>query len=337
MTSDKTLIVGPSWVGDMVMAQGLFKAIKTKFPSTVIDVLAPDWCLAITARMPEINKGISMPITHGQLRLRDRHDLAVTLRNTYQRSFVLPNSYKSALVPYWAKIPQRIGWRGEWRYLLLNKLKVLNKKRWPLMIQRYLALALDTDEHSFQDFLPKLEVSKQDQTSLLNSFSLDNERPVLALCPGAEFGSAKRWPEQYYSQLAKYFIGKGWQVWLFGSAKEKHIADKIKSSLSANCVNLVGVTKLGEALDLLSLAKLVVTNDSGLMHVAAALQRSVIAIYGATDPNFTPPLSKQAVVVREKVPCSPCHKRECPYGHQQCMYAVTPQKIIATAEQMRLM
>jgi heptosyltransferase-2 len=328
--TDKTLIVGPSWVGDMVMAQALFKAIKHRYPLTSIDVLAPEWSRPLTARMPEIASSIVMPLKHGEFDLKTRYKLGLYLRKEqYQRCYVLPNSFKSALIPFFAKIPERIGWRGEWRYGLLNHVHVLDKKKYPLMVQRYVALANEKNEPVAQNlFRPTLTVEQNNIEEALKRYGLSASKPIMVMCPGAEFGPSKRWPEEYYAQVANQYIEQGWQVWIFGSAKDKEVAEVIQAQTHNNCIDLTGQTSLGDAIDLMSQAKVVVTNDSGLMHIAAALSRPLVAVYGSTSPSFTPPLNDQATNVQEGVACSPCFKRTCPLGHHECMTQLKPKKIM---------
>lgn len=336
--SDRTLVIGPSWVGDMVMAQALFKAILTRYPNTTIDVLAPEWSRPLTERMPEVAKSHAMPFKHGELRLKERYALGKKLQSeNYQRSIVLPNSFKSALIPFWARIPERIGWRGEWRYGLLNNVRVLDKKRYPLMVQRYIALAFDKDyANTLPIFMPSLRVDPNSVNAAKVKHDLSyGEKPILILCPGAEFGPSKRWPETYYAELANHYLALNWQVWVLGSAKDSEVAAIIKRLTNNQIVDLTGKTSLAEAIDLMSLGDLVVSNDSGLMHIASALERPLVAVYGSTDPGFTPPLSQEVKIVREGLTCSPCFKRECPLWHHQCMTTLSVQKVIDAGYELK--
>ncbi len=333
--SDRTLVIGPSWVGDMVMAQALFKAIKQRFPQTAIDVLAPQWSRPLTERMAEIAGSIAMPLNHGEFGLGTRYKLGKELSGAnYQRCYVLPNSFKSALVPFFAKIPERIGWRGEWRYGLLNQVRILSKKKYPLMVQRYVALAFEKNK-SIDDasvYKPSLTVHKENSEAALQRYQLNTQSPILVMCPGAEFGPSKRWPEKYYANLANHYLDKGWQIWVFGSAKDSVVAQAIQQQTNQRCIDLTGKTNLGEAIDLMSLASVVVTNDSGLMHIAAALDRPLVAVYGSTSPGFTPPLNDEAYIIQEQLSCSPCFKRICPLGHHQCMEKLSVDKVIKAVE-----
>jgi len=335
--SDRTLVIGPSWVGDMVMAQALFKAILQRYPKTTIDVLAPEWSRSLTDRMPEVTRGLTMPFKHGELRLKERYKLGKSLRQqNYQRCIVLPNSFKSALIPFWANIPERIGWRGEWRYGLLNDVRVLDKKRYPLMVQRYIALAFDKHyTNALPSLRPSLIVDPHNVKAALAKHSLFQEKPILVLCPGAEFGPSKRWPETYYAELANHYLALNWQVWVMGSAKDSEVVATIKQLTKDKIVDLTGKTSLAEAIDLMSLADTVVSNDSGLMHIASALERPLVAVYGSTDPGFTPPLSQEVKIVRAGLSCSPCFKRECPLQHHQCMTQLSVQKVIDASHQLK--
>ena len=333
------LIVGPAWVGDMVMAQILFKLLKKHTPEAVIDVLAPPWTKPLLERMPEIHRAIESPFTHKQIRLWQRYQLGKQLRAyQYGRAIVLPNSLKSALVPFWAKIPIRTGWVGEQRYGLLNDIRKLSQEALPLMAQRFMALGLEKNAPlpSHPD-MPNLQVSTDRVRLTLHHLRLDtNPAPILALCPGAEFGPSKRWPAEHYATVANHQIAAGWQVWLFGSAKDKDVAHQINTLTHDRCVNLAGSTQLTEAIDLLSLATLVVTNDSGLMHIAAALNRPMVVIYGSTSPKFTPPLSERVKILSHPIACSPCFQRECPLKHMKCMQDLPPSLAIAAMDALNV-
>ena len=209
----KILVIGPSWVGDMMMSQSLYRTLQARYPQAIIDVMAPAWCRPLLSRMPEVNEAIPMPLGHGALEIGERRKLGHSLREKrYGRAYVLPNSFKSALVPFFAGIPHRTGWRGEMRYGLLNDVRVLDKEAWPLMVERYIALAYDkgimrTAQDLPQPLLwPQLQVSEGEKSYTCNQFSLSSERPMIGFCPGAEFGPAKRWPHYHYAELAKQLI-----------------------------------------------------------------------------------------------------------------------------------
>lgn len=331
--SDRILVIGPAWIGDMVMAQTLFKYLKSTTPNVLIDVLAPKWTLPLVERMPQVNEGIVLPLGHGELNLCLRYKLAKSLRSKgYQQAIVLPGSFKSALIPWWAKIPLRTGWLGEWRLGLLNDFRRLDKGALPLMIQRFVALGQPKSSQlpdSLEQFYPQLSLDSTLRQHTLSKLNISDNRPILALCPGAEYGPAKRWPSEYFAQVAKEKMQEGWQVLIFGSSKEVELAGTIKQNLDQHCHNLCGKTSLSEAIELLSLAKVVISNDSGLMHIAAAVGRPLIVIYGSSSPRFTPPLAKNVAIVSQELACSPCFKRVCPLEHFNCMRQLMPNIILS--------
>ncbi len=324
------LVLGPSWVGDMVMAQTLFACLKLRHGADCrIDVLAPDWSRPILERMPEVRQALSFPFGHGVLDLAGRRRIGKGLAGQYDQAIVLPNSLKSALVPFFAGIPKRTGWRGEMRYGLLNDIRKLDKERYPLMIERFMALAFDKNHQLSRPYpRPTLQIDADSRDMAVARFGLELDRPVLALCPGAEFGESKRWPVEHYASVADQKIRLGWQVWMFGSQKDHAVCEEIRSrlipGLREESVNLAGETSLADAIDLLSCAGAVVSNDSGLMHVAAALDRPLVAVYGSTSPGFTPPLATGVETVRLGLDCSPCFERTCRFGHYNCLRDLSP-------------
>ncbi|MBK8102947.1 MAG: lipopolysaccharide heptosyltransferase II [Cellvibrionales bacterium] len=333
------LVVGPAWVGDMVMAQVLFRLLKQQNPQCDIDVLAPAWSAPLLARMPEVRASFDLPLKHGEFSFSVRRNLGHALRGKYQQAILLPNSWKSALVPFFANIPRRTGWRGEMRYGVLNDVRVLDKQKYPLMIERFAALAFAENEKLPTSLpYPQLLIDDSEQQQALQKYALDLQKPVLALCPGAEFGPAKRWPEQHYASVASERIAAGDQVWVFGSQNDAEVAEAIRSALPSHqrefCLNLAGKTALAEAIDLLSCANAVVSNDSGLMHIAAALQRPLVAVYGSSSPQFTPPLSSDVEIVRSGIECSPCFQRECPLGHLKCLRDLSPQRVLDALDKL---
>lgn len=332
MSHKNILIIGPAWVGDMVMAHTLFQLLRQTQPNAALHVLAPAWAHPLLDRMPEVDQNLESPFAHDQLLLRQRFQFAKTLRKTiYQQAILLPNSFKSALIPYWANVPKRTGWMGEYRYGLLNDMRHLNKMKYPKMLQRFAALAFPPDI-AFPTTLPvpRLCISKQQLNQTLIKHGVKQTgQPVLALCPGAEFGDSKRWPVNYYSDIANQKLSTGWGVWLFGSKKDVKITDHIQAQTQHRCVNLAGHTTLGEAIDLLSLTAVVVTNDSGLMHIAAALSKPIVALYGSSSPGFTPPLTENARILKTNLACQPCFKRVCPLKHHQCMQLLLPDQVLA--------
>ena len=332
-TPDAILVVGPSWVGDMVMAQSLFKALRSEYSETPIDVLAPGWSLPLLARMPEVRAGIEMPIGHGRFGFAARWNLGRSLRGRYSHAILLPNSWKSAIVPWAAGIGRRTGWLGEMRYGLLNDVRQLDKERYPMTVQRFVALSVAADVALPDIQPPRLEVKVTDVQAAMRALGLQKSanRPVLAICPGAEYGPAKQWPTVHYAQLGRHFARQGWDLWLFGSEKDVAVCEGIAATCKVSTV-LAGRTTLEQAVDLMSLADAVVSNDSGLMHVAAALDRPLVALYGSSDPGFTPPLNERHEIVSLGLSCSPCFERVCPLGTTACLVDIPVDQVAGALE-----
>ncbi len=311
----------------MVMAQSLFKILKTRSPDRAFDVLAPAWSLPIVARMPEIRAGIASETAHGERGLRKRWRIASTLRATgYQHAIVLPRSFKSALIPWFARIPKRTGFRGESRFLLLNDMRSFDRDVLDQTVKRFDALGLDAGEplpSALPD--PSLRVSEENQARVIEALGLADERPVVAMMPGAEYGPAKCWPHAYYAELATMLDAAGYAVWILGSAKDAAAGDTIAGASQAT--NLCGKTSLEDVIDLLAACEQAVSNDSGLMHIAAAVGIHVHGIYGSSSPKFTPPLTKTRDIHQTGIDCSPCFRRECPLGHLKCLVELSPERI----------
>lgn len=327
----RVLIIGPSWVGDTVLAQPLFQRLRERHAGLRMDVLAPPWTAALLRRMPQVDEVLISPFKRGRLDLANRWHFARELRaRGYDQAVVLPNSFKSALVPRFAGIAVRTGYVGEMRQVLLNDSRALDKAALPLMAERFAHLA-DAPGEPLRRPLPPLalRVSESARAASLARLGLALEQPVACFCPGAEYGPAKRWPAEHFAALARHTAAAGYQVWLVGSPKDRAIGDEIARLGGGAARNLCGETSLEDAVDLLSLARVVVANDSGLMHVAAALGRPLVALYGSSSPGFTPPLCEGASVVKLELPCSPCFARECPLGHFDCMRRLLPEQVFA--------
>ncbi|VFP82198.1 lipopolysaccharide heptosyltransferase II [Candidatus Erwinia haradaeae] len=343
----KILVIGPSWIGDMMMSHSLYRTLKTNNPKTIIDVIAPNWCKPLISRMPEVRKALTMPLNHGILNLKERWRLSQRLRTScYDQALVLPGSFKSALIPFLASIPRRTGWRGEMRYGLLNDIRILNHTNFPLMVHRYIALGYEKKNiHSINDLpkplcLPRLTVSDKEKKTTLNTFNIDYKRPIISLCPGTAHGLAKCWPFYHYAELTKHLINLGYQILLLGSTNEKYtgivILQGIPKKNRKYCCNFIGKTNLEEAVILISCSHAIISNDSGLMHIAAALNQPLIALYGPSDPGFTPPLSKNARVIhlmsnKDKIKTNDIHA-----GYHPSLIKITPEKVITELKILNL-
>ena len=305
-TPQRILIVGPSWVGDMVMAQSLFIELRHRNPEAVIDVLAPAWSRPLLARMPQVRQAIDLPLAHREVGLGKRFRLGRTLAERH---------YDQAC-------------------------RDLDKQTLPLMVQRFVALGLPADSALPVDLpdplpVPQLQVNREQARQVCEQFALPPGQRLLMLCPGAVFGDAKRWPCEHYAEVAKEHINKGWHVVLMGSAKDQAVTGEI-AALTGNeaCHDLAGKTSLDQAIDLLSQATAVVSNDSGLMHIAAALHRPLVAVYGSTSADFTPPLSDQVAILNTDIDCRPCFQRECPLQHKRCLTELEPSRVIKALERL---
>jgi heptosyltransferase-2 len=326
--AERILVVAPSWVGDAILSEPLLALLREPYEEPIVDVLAPPWCAPVYVRMRGIRRVIDAPFAHGQPALRERKRMADELRGEgYTRAFVLPNSWKSALVPFLARIPRRTGYIGEARWGLLNDARVLDRRAMPRLVNRYAALAGAPRTLIPTPPAPVLVPNVANRAAAMRSLRLRTDKPVAVLCPGAEFGPAKRWPPNYFSDLGAQFLRDGMQVWIVGSPNDKLAATAVVQAAGEpgqRFRDLTGKTDLGTAIDLLAVASMVVSNDSGLMHAAAAVGAPLVALFGSSSPVYTPPLSPLAQVARIEIACSPCFKRECPLGHFKCMRDLSP-------------
>ncbi len=332
----KALIVAPSWIGDTILAQPLFKRLHEKHPGLILDAFAPPWAAPVLARMREIRRVIPNPFTHGEFNLAGRWRAGRELaREGYDAAIVLPNSWKSALLPFFAGIPRRIGFLGESRHVLFNRIHRFDAAALPQLAARYALLAEEVGAKAPAPLAePHLDVDAQGVRATLDTFGLAATPAPVAFCPGAEYGPAKRWPAAHFAELARRLAAADFPVWIVGSAKDAPVGAEIEQLSGGACRNLCGSTDLAQAIDLLSCARLVVSNDSGLMHVAAALQRPLVALYGSSSPSYTPPLSQQARILGLGLECSPCFKRECPLGHFKCLNDLSPARVQETVGEL---
>lgn len=329
---ESILVVGPAWVGDMVMAQSLFIRLRELVIDCTIDVVAPPWSLSLLRRMPQVREGIELKLEHGEFGLRERRQLGRLLRlRHYSRAIVLPNSWKSALVPFFAGIPRRTGYAGEFRFGLLNDVRRFDRTHLKTTVERFIALAEDCTmsrgvPHAL---LPRLDNDMQRAIELRSELGLP-KGPVVALMPGAEYGASKRWPPKYFAELARNLGERGVRTWVFGSRREVDLGHLISSESGGMAFNLCGRTTLVDVVDLIALSNVAVSNDSGLMHVAAAAGVPIVAIYGSSTPSQTPPLTERKQVHYRALVCSPCFQRTCPLGHTNCLRDILPGEVLGS-------
>ncbi|GAB1392626.1 lipopolysaccharide heptosyltransferase II [Rhodocyclaceae bacterium] len=318
----KILVVAPSWIGDTIMMQPLLMRLHQQHPDAAIHVLAPAWSAPLLARIPEVTATLENPFAHGAFDWTGRKALGRRLASAdFSQAYVLPNSWKSALVPFFANIPERIGYTGEARFVLLNRRHP--KSMLPRLVDRYAALAGNFDDPTPN---PRLTATPDQQQAVRAALGLPVDIAPIIFCPGAEYGPAKRWPIHHFAALAKQVKVP---VWIVGSAKDAPVGEAIAQQSDGAALNLCGKTNLEQAIDLIASAKAVVTNDSGLMHVAAALDRPLVALYGSSSPGYTPPLSPHATILSLGLECSPCFKRECPLQHLHCLENIPPEQVLA--------
>lgn len=326
------LVIGPTWVGDLIMAQCLFKALKRKRPDWRLDVTGQAWAMELLARMPEVDNAINVDIAHGRLGLGRRWRIGRQLRGQrYRQAFVSSRSLKSALIPWFAGVPQRTGYPGELRRGIVNDVRHQDAAVHKLKQQQYAALSLEPDEdprHAVAIEQPSLAVDQGNRDRLLKQHGLRLRRPIVALAPGAAYGPAKRWPADRYAQVAGELADRGRDCWVFGTRADIDIGNTIAAAAPDDVVNFCGKTALADAVDLMSLAQTVVSNDSGLMHVGAAVVAHVIGLYGPTPPDHTPPLCDQAIQLWQPLERGPAKPRSRPLDHDESLVGVPVADVV---------
>lgn len=329
--SESVLVVGPAWVGDMVLAQALFMRLHELVADCTIDVIAPPWSVPLLKRMPQVREGLELNLRHGEFGFQDRRRLGHSLRpRHYGRAIVLPSSWKSALVPFFARIPRRTGYIGEFRFGLLNDSRQLQKALLKTTVERFVALAEDCTSRKTPDVpVPRLSTDIQRAIELRSALGLP-PGPAVAFMPGAEYGPSKRWPAEYFAELARNLGKRGVHTWVLGSVKEVELGSTIRSESGHVASNLCGRTSLADVVDLIAQCSVAVSNDSGLMHVAAATGVPVVAIYGSSTPSHTPPLTDHKQVHYLQLGCSPCFQRTCPFGHTNCLHDIRPVEVLGS-------
>jgi len=323
---EKFLIIAPSWIGDLIISQSLLKYLKKEYLNCQIDMIVKPELIKLAKMMPEVQNIYPLDIEHKELGLMKRHILAKQIKkHSYSTSIILPNSFKSAIIPWLANVPLRVGYNRELRLFLLNKKYSLIKHR-DSMVNRYLKLA---DGFYSDSIRPSLLIDRDLSDLIGRKYLIKNSKKNIVLCPEAEYGSAKRWPADKWIQLANFYKEKDYNIYFLG--KNKNLEIEYHGILKTDSViSLLGKTSLEEATYLLSLVNLVITNDSGLMHIAASVNTNLISIFGSSSPFYTPPLIKNQVgeVVYKALKCSPCFKRECPLQHLNCLNGISAEEIL---------
>jgi heptosyltransferase-2 len=328
------LIVPYMWIGDFVRCHSVVKLLNARFPDRPVDMLATTLCAPLADYMPGLRQAIVADLPRSQLAFAAQFALAKRLkRERYGAALIMPRTWKSALAPFFAGIPQRTGFVGEARFLLLNDLR-FGERSLPRMVDRCAALALPAGAKLPADWpLPELKVPRADIDAWRNKRGLAADgRPVVALAPGA-VGPAKRWPSTAYAELARRLIADGFQVWVLGGPDEKKLATEIVGDTGAH--DLTG-RDLRDAILALAGAAVAVSNDSGLLHVAAALGTPSIGIFGPTSPWHWAPLNPLAATIETttELPCRPCHKPVCRLLHHRCMRDIAPEAVLAATRQV---
>ena len=337
----RILIVAPAWIGDMVMTESLVAALRRRDPGAEVHLLAPAWTAPLGERMAGVVATHEIPSAHGRFDLAMRIKSGKALKpEAFNLAIVLPASLKSAIAPFVARIPKRRGYLGEMRFGLLNQPRHVDKVRHPRTIDRFVALADDGTGSQPTVTPPVLRHDEIAGQAVAMRVGLDQEtRPVIGLCPGAEYGPSKQWPASHFAALAALLAERGFATWIFGSDNDRPIADRIVRLASAHDdeaapIDLCGATDLLDAIDLMSRTAAVVSNDSGLMHIAAAIGRPLVALYGSTSPAVTPPLGKAVRILERDLSCRPCFKRECPLGHLDCLNLIAASEVADAIAEM---
>jgi len=321
--SGRTLVISPNWIGDAVMAQPLLQRLREQQSGRIIDVLAPPSVAPVWRAMIEVDTVLETPFRHGALQLKERWRYARLLKaRGYSEAYVLPNTLKYALIPLFAGIARRVGYKGEMRHGLINVMHHDDAPPRP-MVPFYAALA--GEPHApLRSGVPKpsMQVAPHTIAAVCARHGIDAARALVVFAPGAEFGAAKRWPARHFADLARAIHAQesSAQIALLGSPKDREAGEEIVALTgAAGMFNLAGSTRLDEAIALIAQAGAVVANDSGLLHIASALNRPVVALYGPTDPDHAPPFSDMARSMSLRLACAPCKQRDCPLGHHDCM------------------
>src|SRR5258706_3654113 len=334
--SSPILLVPYMWIGDFVRCHSVVKVLRARWPDRPVDVLTTSLCAPLLDYMPGVRKGVAGDLPRRQLALAQQRALAERLRpERYGTALIMSRKWKAALAPFLAGIPQRVGFVGEMRFGLINDLR-FGERDLPRMIDRCATLAMPRHaEIPAQWPLPELVVAAEEITRWRRAHALEHDRPVVALAPGA-VGPSKRWSKEGYANLARQLGAEGVSVWVVGGPQEKQLAQEIVSAGGTRTRDLTGAD-LRQAIVALAAADAAVSNDSGLLHVAAALGTASIGIFGPTSPWHWAPLNPLAAVIETKsdVPCRPCHKPTCRLHHHRCMGDIPMEQVAAAVREAR--
>lgn len=334
----RVLVRAANWVGDAVMSTPLVAAVRGNFPSAEIALLAKPWVGPLFEASPDVDRVMIYDAKERHRGAAGKLRLAVELRRErFDLAVLVQNAFEAALIPALAGVPLRLGYATDGRGpLLTHPVPMTPRHKRRHMIDYYLGIlegaGLRTGRRELR--LPVAPAERAAAEARLRSLGVGSNRPRIGLAPGAAFGTAKQWPPERYGALARR-IGEKWSgasVLVFGGPGDRDIGDRICADGGPHCRNLAGATNLREAVTLIERCDRFVTNDSGLMHVAAALDVPLIAVFGPTDHTTTYPASRSSRIVREPVPCAPCMKRECPLGHHRCMREISPERVMGALE-----
>ena len=321
----RSLVIAPQWIGDAVMSEPLVARLAKR--GEQLTVAALPWVAPVYRARSRVADVIELPFAHGRLDWAERRRVAAGLRGRFDTAYVLPNSLKSALIPWLARIPVRVGYAGESRIVLLNR-RLPNPAGRPPMVAFYSALAGSPVAGGER---PLMKLSPPMLDAATSGVGVERSA-YWVFAPGAEYGPAKCWPAERYAELARgLFAAHGQPVLLLGSAKEAQLCEQIAAQSDGACRVLAGKTSLIDAMALIAAARGVVSNDSGLMHVAAAFGVPQAAVFGSTSPEHTPPLNPRARVLWLKeelqLDCAPCFDRVCRFGHTRCLTGVSAERV----------
>ena len=318
----KILIIAPQWMGDAVMTHSLIQLVAKK---NTVDVLCVSWLEPIYQRMQNVDNVITLPLQHGKLQLKLYWQIAKKIKNQYDQCIVIPRKLKSAIIPWLAGIPKRTGYFGESRYWFIND-RITADPRHTLWVQKVCALfdKKSADDNNYPN--PQLTTNSSNQKKWQKELKQGGKQ-LVALMPGASYGVSKQWSMEHFKEVVE--LGKNdYSFVVLGGESERKMGDAILQGVDATGHNLSGKTSLYDAVDILSISDFCITNDSGLMHVAAATQCFVKALYGSSSPDYTPPLTNKKQIYSDTLDCKPCFKRTCSYGHYDCWKKITAERVL---------